>query len=94
MLRRDPTPIGLTDDDVNDVKEATAKWMQAHRSPNNNEAVDPDVPEAPVNALEKAKQKKQGKTTAQRIGLQQCASRFGSSPHDSTLGIFIIPAGL
>jgi hypothetical protein len=63
MLRRDPTPLQITEFDVEDVKKAMALRE------NNNQG--PPEKEQPVNALEQARKKKEGKTTAQRIGLNQ-----------------------
>ncbi|KAG8721503.1 hypothetical protein FRC09_007795 [Ceratobasidium sp. 395] len=68
MLRRDPTPIALTDSDVQDVRKAAAEWFHAHNGPPKSDSPDAD---GPVNALEQAKKKKEGKSTAQRIGLSQ-----------------------
>ncbi|KAG8792507.1 hypothetical protein FRC12_005938 [Ceratobasidium sp. 428] len=68
MLRRDPTPIALTDSDVQDVRKAAAEWFHAHNGPPKSDSPDAD---GPVNALEQAKKKKEGKSTAQRIGLTQ-----------------------
>jgi hypothetical protein len=68
MLRRDPTPLALNEFDVEDVKKAMTKMWETHRSGSQQQAA---APEDPVNALEQARKKKEGKSTAQRIGLTQ-----------------------
>jgi hypothetical protein len=65
MLRRDPTPLALNEFDVQDVRKAMAERFHAQNGPPT------DAAEEPVNALDQAKKKKEGKSTAQRIGLNQ-----------------------
>ncbi|CAE6482901.1 unnamed protein product [Rhizoctonia solani] len=66
MLRRDPTPLQITEFDVEDVKKAMALRE-------NNGQAQPEK-EEPVNALDQARKQKEGKTRAQRIGLTQLDS--------------------
>ncbi|KAB5588489.1 hypothetical protein CTheo_8073 [Ceratobasidium theobromae] len=68
MLRRDPTPLALNEFDVEDVKKEMMKFRETHGSSSQPQT---SAPDEPVNALEQAKKRKEGKTTAQRIGLTQ-----------------------
>ncbi|KDN34073.1 hypothetical protein RSAG8_12832, partial [Rhizoctonia solani AG-8 WAC10335] len=63
MLRRDPTPLQITEFDVEDVKKAMA--LRENNTQTQAEK------EEPVNALDQARKQKEGKTKAQRIGLTQ-----------------------
>lgn len=68
MLRRDPTPLALNEYDVLDVTKA---MTELRKSQNPAAAQRETTAEEPVNALDQAKKKKEGKSTAQRIGLTQ-----------------------
>ncbi|KAF8606358.1 hypothetical protein BDV93DRAFT_520675 [Ceratobasidium sp. AG-I] len=69
MLRRDPTPLALNEYDVLDVRKA---MNELWKSQNPTAAAQQEAAaEEPVNALDQAKKKKEGKSTAQRIGLTQ-----------------------
>lgn len=70
MIRRNPTLIALTDNDVQDVRDAVAKKIYASSNVNIN-AKDIQAGSEVYRKLEDERMKKAAQTTEERLGIKQ-----------------------
>ena len=69
MIRRNPTLIGLTDNDVQDVRDAVAKKIYASSNVNIN-AKDIQGANEIYRKMEEDRKKKEAQTREERLGLR------------------------